>query len=288
MMKKRGFRDEGKEEITLNKLIYYNVIFFAPIIASQFLANFIASKFHHILDISPNIASNILMLLFTLIIFLIVIPYIRGRENVTGVRYSLVGFLIVGIMVAVPKMLNGDFNFMLTNFTYIAGYILLTFIYCPEVLGIDEDLSLYFKHSKQLIVIAIYFSIVFFYVLGFSHLYHQAYLEDNEAYNFSYEEEKRFSTFAYFSMITFTTIGYGDIVPASNGARFLATIEAILGMIINIIFIAILFMYISNIQSWMQKEETQLNKEEKQIKREEREIRKLKKEVEKKKKRKKK
>jgi len=262
MKKKRDL----KEDISLSKLIFYNIIFFTPILISLFIANFIAPKIAGTLQVSPNIASNILMIFFTLIVFLIVIPYVRAKENTKGVRYALIGFLIIGIFMAVPPIIFGDFSKMLANFTYIASYILLTFIYCPEVLGIDANISMYFKHAKQLIVIAVYVSIVLFYVFGFSNLYYQIYKENNSAYNFSYEETPRFSTFAYFSMITFSTIGYGEITPASNGARLLSTMEAILGMIIKVIFIAILFMYISNLQSWIKKEEKIVKKEEEEVK----------------------
>ena len=96
-MKKRGFRDSEKEDITVTKLIYYNIIFFAPIIISLFIANLAGSKLSRLLEVSPHIASRILMIFLTLIIFLFIIPYIRKRENVKGVRYALIGFLIVGI-----------------------------------------------------------------------------------------------------------------------------------------------------------------------------------------------
>lgn len=42
----------------------------------------------------------------------------------------------------------------------------------------------------------------------------------------------------YFSFITLCTVGYGDIVPASNAARMLAMLEAIIGMIFTTILLA--------------------------------------------------
>ncbi|MEA2036702.1 MAG: potassium channel family protein [Nanoarchaeota archaeon] len=272
MMEKRGFRDDEKEEITLAKLVYYNVMFFVPLITCFFIAKFIGSKLSSSLEASPYIVARILMIFFTLLVFLFIIPYIRKRENVAGIRYALIGFLIVGIAMAVPSIMKGDYSVILNNLIYIAGYILLTFIYCPEVLGIDQDIHKYFERSKQLIVILVYMSIVLLYVLGLSHIHYSIYLENNQAYNFDHPEQPKLRTFAYYSMITFSTIGYGDITPVSAAARFLTTTQAMLGMIINVIFIAILFLYISNIQSWMKKEETEIKKEERVVRRLEKEV----------------
>jgi hypothetical protein len=42
----------------------------------------------------------------------------------------------------------------------------------------------------------------------------------------------------YFSYSTLTTVGYGDIIPLSNGARMLATLEAMAGMLYATLLIA--------------------------------------------------
>ena len=41
----------------------------------------------------------------------------------------------------------------------------------------------------------------------------------------------------YFSSVTLTTLGYGDIVPVTNTARILISIEAILGVIVIGLFL---------------------------------------------------
>lgn len=38
-------------------------------------------------------------------------------------------------------------------------------------------------------------------------------------------------SFIYFSLVTITTLGYGDIVPTTNLARSLATLEAVIGQL---------------------------------------------------------
>ena len=52
--------------------------------------------------------------------------------------------------------------------------------------------------------------------------------------------------FIYYSVITFSTIGFGDIHPISNAAKFSAVTQAIISHITSILFLAILFVYISS------------------------------------------
>ncbi len=40
------------------------------------------------------------------------------------------------------------------------------------------------------------------------------------------------SSLYFFSFVTLTTLGYGDIAPASDAVRILATIEAIIGVML--------------------------------------------------------
>jgi len=44
--------------------------------------------------------------------------------------------------------------------------------------------------------------------------------------------------FIYFSMVTMTTLGYGDIVPVHEGARSMATLQAILGQFYVAVLVA--------------------------------------------------
>lgn len=46
------------------------------------------------------------------------------------------------------------------------------------------------------------------------------------------------TTFMYFSLVTITTLGYGDISPATNVARMLATSEAVIGQIFLVTVVA--------------------------------------------------
>lgn len=253
----------GTGEISITKLIFYNLLFFIPIVAFLFLARLIAGYVNMQFHTTKMVASQVIMFFMTLAFFFLVIPFIRKRENVRGVRYALFGFLIVAVFLTLPALiLQKNPNLLFMEMPHIASYILLTFIYSPEVLGMDIDISKWFKHYKQLLVIIIYCSIVLLYVAGFGWIYYNIALSDSNAFSYSNEENIDYPTYLYFSVISFTTIGYGDITPVSPAARFLVSTEAIIGAIVNVIFIAILFVYISNFQAFIK----EIKKEEEAIK----------------------
>jgi voltage-gated potassium channel len=52
-----------------------------------------------------------------------------------------------------------------------------------------------------------------------------------------------FSEAIHFSIVTISTVGYGDIVPASNIARVLASIEVICGVLLLLFGVSELLEY---------------------------------------------
>jgi hypothetical protein len=54
------------------------------------------------------------------------------------------------------------------------------------------------------------------------------------------DPDQRRVLLTYFSLVTLTTLGYGDIVPATNAVRGLATVEAVVGQFYLGVFIALL------------------------------------------------
>jgi voltage-gated potassium channel Kch len=50
--------------------------------------------------------------------------------------------------------------------------------------------------------------------------------------------ETRFFRLTYFSLATLTTLGYGDFIPATDAARGLAVVEAILGQFYIAVLVA--------------------------------------------------
>lgn len=243
----------GSGEITLSKLVFYNLVFIIPIAIFLFLSKTIAKAVYLKLETTEALAMQITMFFFTLAFFFVIIPIIRRRESIAGVRYALVGFLVVALGLTLPSIIiQKNFWLLFLELPHIASYILLTFIYSPEVLGMDIDISKWFKHYKQLLIIIVYCSIVLLYVMGFGWIYYSMAQDNPGAFSYNIDKPVKYSRYLYFSVITFTTIGYGDITPVSSGARLLVCTEAIVGAIVNVIFIAILFVYISNFQSFLE------------------------------------
>ena len=60
------------------------------------------------------------------------------------------------------------------------------------------------------------------------------------------QNETIFSRMQYFSFITASTIGYGDIVPVSNYARFLTVIQSLISFILTGLLIHIITMHSKN------------------------------------------
>lgn len=268
-------KDIGKTDISLLKLINYNLLFFIPLMLSVLLSLWLGTQLSGYFDTSATIVSRIFMFIFTFMIFSLIIPFIRRREKVSGIRYSILAFFIVGIGLVLPSAIQGNFDLLFSLLHYFGHYVLLTFIFAPEVLGIHSNLADWFAKGKQIIVLVVYVAIVFFYVIGFGTFYTEIHVDNDDAFAMGFEKEASMGTFMYYSIVTFATIGYGEITPVSTAARAVASLEIMFGMIINVLFIAMLLVYISSAQSYI------LKKEEKEIKKEEQDIREVKAEVKK-------
>jgi voltage-gated potassium channel len=278
--------EKGKKDISLLKLINYNLIVFIPVLIFTLVALKIGSVYSDYFEASPGIITKIFMVPFMVIVFFFLIPYIRDREKIEGIRYSLLAFLIIGIGLTLPSALKGNTGLILTLPNYFASYLLLTFFFCPEVLGIERTIRDWFKHRKHMSIVAIYVSIVLLYVIGFGTLYYDIYNDpvNPNAFSFSVDKEPGLASFIYYSMVSFTTTGYGEMLPVSTAARLVFFMEGLVGLIVNVLFIAILLVFISNAEFLSQKaEETKLVKkveeEAEELKKEAKEIRKVEKEV---------
>jgi len=267
--------DGFKKDISVLKLINYNLIFFIPLILLYILAHFVSGLIAPGLEVSTSLATQIIMAFLTLIAFFVLIPFLRIRESIKGVRFALFNFVIMGFVITIPSLIKGNYGILMSALVWLANFLFATFINCPDVIGITGDPEDWFKHKVQIMIFLIYLSIVLLYVMGFGWLYYQMANDPIHQNAFSYDsvEKPTYFTFTYYSIVTMATVGYGDITPVSNGARFLIAIHIILGMIINVLFIAILLMYISHSQNLIDRRfEQRIVKEEKKIEDEEKKL----------------
>ncbi len=280
--------ESGKKDISLLKLVNYNLLFFIPLMIFLLFAMKIGGVYSDYFEASSGVTAKILMVPFMAILFLFIVPFIREREKIAGIRYSILAFFVVGLGITLPSALKGDYGLILTIPNYFASYILITFIFCPEVLGIERNIRDWFRHRKQLSIVVIYLSIVLLYVVGFGSLYHDIYTDpaNPAAFKLSVDKEPHLASFVYYSMVSFTTTGYGEILPVSTAARVVFFMEGLIGLVMNVVFIAILLVFVSNAEFLSQKREErriagEFRKEEKEIKAEEAELKRFEKEVKK-------
>ncbi|MBI4738135.1 two pore domain potassium channel family protein [Candidatus Woesearchaeota archaeon] len=270
------------------KLVNYNLLFFIPILLSLLLALWIGKAYHAYFEASVAVTVRILMIYFTIIIFFFIVPFIREREKLAGVRYSILAFFLVGVGVTLPSMLKGDFSLFSNLLIYFGSYTIITFFMSPDVLGIEKNIKQWFKHHKQLNIVAVFLTITLLYIFGFAATYYAIYQDQTnpKAFNFGFEKEVGYGTFVYYSVVTFATVGYGDITPLSTAARVVAGTHIILSTVVNVLFIAIILVFVSSAQ--VMSEETtkeaieKVEEEEKRgFKKEEKEILNVEREVEK-------
>lgn len=216
-----------------------------------------------------------MMMVMTLVLFFFLIPILREREGIRGVRFGLFLFLIISLLMTIPPLYKGYYNFLFIMLIYIANFILATFMNCPDVIGISGDAENWFKHKIQLMILLIYTSIVTFYIMGFAFMLYEISMDPAHPNAFSYNENitPSYPAFLFYSVANFVTVGYGEINPLSNAARLVVSIESMIGMIINVVFIAILLVFVSTYSRLEEKmEEKKLRKEEEKIKKEEQHI----------------
>lgn len=261
------------DSIELKSLLKYYILFIIPVLISFFVAWKTSTYFGPKLNMSPAIFAQLVMIFFSFVTFSILVPYVRKREETKGVRYALIGFVLFSLFLTLPSIIKGYWGMILIQFLYLANYILLTFIFCPEVLGIHHGLEEWFHKSKQVSVLVIYLLIVILYCAGFAWVFHQLATDPiyTNAFDMGLSPSMSYGAFFYFSVITFAAIGYGDIAPISEGARLVSCVEGIMGMVINVVFIAILFMYISNVQTLFHKSK-QLARADTKLKNQEKEL----------------
>ena len=236
-------------QISFSTLAFYLLLYLVPLIVAYFFSSMIGGFTAEFLQVSKETAAKIYMVPLSMILFAFLIPYIRNRESVQAIRFTIIAVLVVGVGLAIPPIVKkGDYALLCSECIYFGNYLLLTFIFCPEVLGIIRDVKLWFKHHGQLILILIYVAIGMFYIFGFGSLFSAIAQTSTieKPYFYGGEDTLDLGGYVYYSLVTYATVGYGDISPHAAAARFVAGLEAMLGLLINVVFIAILMTFITS------------------------------------------
>ncbi len=96
--------------------------------------------------------------------------------------------------------------------------------------------------SHRVTVDAIFAAFVAYLLLAFSFalIYRMMILWNPENFTGAITRPLKMGDMAYFSLVTIATLGYGDIIPASNTARMISVLEAVLGQFYVAVIIAVL------------------------------------------------
>lgn len=95
----------------------------------------------------------------------------------------------------------------------------------------EDNIRLLILLIIQYLTIIICFAGLFYY-----------YAENHDVLHFSSNIKscKSFFSYLYFSLVTITTLGFGDITPIKDLGFLLVSVEIVIGMIFNLLFIAII------------------------------------------------
>ncbi len=96
--------------------------------------------------------------------------------------------------------------------------------------------------SKRITLDGIFAAFVAYLLLAFAFglVYHFMIFRSPDSFKGALNPNNQFGDAIYFSLVTIATLGYGDIVPVSNAARTVATIEAVIGQFYVAVIVAVL------------------------------------------------
>ena len=195
-------------------------------------------------------------LLIALVVLLVSAPFVEELEGgglILSVLFSLVLLAAVvavadrkrtfaiAIVLAVPAIIARWINFFRPDLVHAAVFLVCALLLLAYVIG---HLLHFVLRAPVVTVEVLCASIAAYLMLGL--MWTVAYwlvdqLTPGGAFSFNTERGSHsmngFTGF-YFSFITLSTVGYGDITPVSQAARWLAAMEAMTGLLYVAVLIA--------------------------------------------------
>lgn len=234
------------------KYIFITIIIIGVSIGVSFI---LGQLTYQILQTNASNSGHLYSIIISSVSFSLFIRYMRNRKRIANLRkflslYFIIYFILtVIILLFLYENVSYFFSTMGNALILFSIYTLIIFLMSPGILGIRGSFRSLFSTGKQFRIIIIYLSIVLLQVFGYSLLNYAIYwfaqTKGIEAFAISSSSGTWFD-FLYFSFITFATIGYGDIHPLTNAAKLSSITQAVVSHVLSILFLAILFVYISN------------------------------------------
>jgi len=181
----------------------------------------------------PGILGKFLVpLLFTLVMLAALATVADTRRQfVIGLALAIPAFSLTWLdELAGGTLAAWHHAFSLLFFLYLAGAILTYVLHAHEV-----DVSTIFA------AVSVYFLLAYIWATGYALLE----LANPGSITITalgtetgFDRIQNSGYLTYFSFVTLTTLGYGDVTPASDGARVLAVTEAALGQLFLVVLVA--------------------------------------------------
>lgn len=176
---------------------------------------------------------QILMQLFVLNSILVVLS---TEKKAAGLKKIVWILWIIGLIASVGALfpIQQELKTLCVELESIFHFLVL-------MICIGIILSVVFR-SKRITVDGIFAAFVAYLLLAFAFglIYNFMIVRSPDSFKGALSTNNHFGDVIYFSLVTIATLGYGDIVPASNAARTIATIEAVIGQFYVAVIVAVL------------------------------------------------
>lgn len=176
---------------------------------------------------------QILMQLFVLNSILVVLS---TEKKAVGLKKIVWALWIIGLMASLSALfpITPELKTLCLELESVFHFMVL--IICIGII-----LSVVFR-SKRVTLDGIFAGFVAYLLLAFAFglIYNFLIIRSPESFKGALSTNNHFGDAIYFSLVTIATLGYGDIVPATNAARTIATIEAVVGQFYVAVIVAVL------------------------------------------------
>ena len=176
---------------------------------------------------------QILMQLFVLNSILVVLSTEKKDARLKKIVWIL---WIIGLIASASALLplQQDLKNLCLELESVFHFLVLMICICII-------LSAVFR-SRRITLDGIFAAVVAYLLLAFAFglVYNFMIIRSPESFKGTLNPNNQFGDAVYFSLVTIATLGYGDIVPATNAARTVATIEAVIGQFYVAVIVAVL------------------------------------------------
>jgi voltage-gated potassium channel len=173
------------------------------------------------------------MQLFVLNSILVVLS---AEKKAVGLKKIVWTLWIIGLIASLSALLPLQQELRTLCLELESVFQFLVLMICIGII-----LSVVFR-SRRITVDGIFAAFVAYLLLAFAFglIYNFMILRSPESFKGALNPNNHFGDVTYFSLVTIATLGYGDIVPATNAARTIATIEAVIGQFYVAVIVAVL------------------------------------------------